>query len=307
MSYLENVRKEKVSYASVIGAPKGRSIRSIATSSSTLDQSSGASTGDAKVPPAAVSAGSNVSIPPKRPDSSHQGITYGTPKPHRKNFTDKFDERERKPRAQNDSATSARGAQAFGSGSRYEGSPKPAHRPNTKVEEERVYVLTLKLSDQVAQSMNAMRKQWFPVRLNKTPAHLTLFHALPHSHLEDIQMGLVSATERTKPFVVSTGRPFRMRKGVGIGLGLGSREAKAVHGSLRETWSGFLSEQDAQGWRPHWTVMNKEDDEGRVKEAFENIDETLRKDEVNGMAKGLSLWIYNRGRWDWNEDFDFHE
>jgi 2'-5' RNA ligase len=307
MSYSENNHEEKVSYASVVGTPKGRSIRSITTSSPTLGPNSGANTGDTKIPPVAVSPGSTVSNPPKRPDPSHQGITYATPNSHRKNFSDKSHEKERKPIAQNDSATRARGAQAFGSGSRYEGKARPAYRPNTKVKGEHAYVLTLKISDQVAQPMNALREQWFPVRLNKTPAHLTLFHALPHSRLKDIQMGLVSATERTEPFVISTGRPFRMRRGVGIGLGLGRGEAKAVHGSLRETWSEFLSEQDAQGWRPHWTVMNKEDEEARVKEAFESINETLGKDEMNGMAKGLSLWIYNRGKWDWKEDFDFHE
>jgi mannose-1-phosphate guanylyltransferase len=183
--------------------------------------------------------------------------------------------------------------------------PRVEHVPNTGSAEEHVYVLTMKLEDSLAGPMNAMRRQYFPKRLNRTPAHLTLFHALPHSHLEAIEQGLSEVATGTKPFDVTTGGPFRMRKGVGINVDAGYQSMKEVHGQLRSQWMPFLSEQDQGGFRPHWTVMNKVDEEKEVEHALSAVRKELSQSTKEGRALGLELWRYDRGNWIWANEYSF--
>lgn len=185
--------------------------------------------------------------------------------------------------------------------------PRDEHRPNTASTETHVYVLTLKMTDSLARTMNKMRKDFFPKRLNRTPAHLTLFHALPHSQLEALEATLSEVTTSMQPFHVSTGSPFRMRKGVGVNVDGGYREMKDMHEQLQSQWRPFLSEQDAGGFKPHWTVMNKVDDEKKVDSTFNTIRSELSANHQEGEALGLDLWRYDRGNWEWAKDFSFRQ
>ncbi|KAF2739736.1 hypothetical protein EJ04DRAFT_409214, partial [Polyplosphaeria fusca] len=178
-------------------------------------------------------------------------------------------------------------------------------KPNTQQDEVHVYVLTLKLTASIAIPMNEMREVYFPPHLNRIPAHLTLFHALPHSQLSAIEAYLDTIASHAKPFTVSTGVPFRMGRGVGIGLSSGGRECVALHDALRDKWVQWLSDQDRGGWKPHWTVMNKETDEKKVKDAFNSIRRDLFENEYAGSATGLDLWRYDGGGWQWTKNFKF--
>lgn len=179
------------------------------------------------------------------------------------------------------------------------------HKPNTGSDEEDVYVLTMKLSDSIAQPMNKFRQEYFPKRLNRTPAHLTLFHALPHSEMATLEKTLEDVANSVQPFDVSAGGAFRMRKGVGINVDAGYNKLKNVHAQLQSQWGPFLSEQDAGGFRPHWTAMNKVDDENKVSDAFETIKKELSEKNQEGQALGLELWRYERGNWEWYNEYPF--
>lgn len=181
------------------------------------------------------------------------------------------------------------------------------HKPNTASGEELVYILTLKLTESIAQPMTEMRERFFPRKLNRIPAHLTLFHALPHSQLEALEHGLSQISSSLQPFPVSSGKPFRMRKGVGINVDAGYTTMKEVHERLQTQWLPFLSDQDAGGFRPHWTVMNKVDDEHEVGSAFDTIRKELVAGNQEGEALGLDLWRYNRGNWQWAREYKFGE
>lgn len=182
---------------------------------------------------------------------------------------------------------------------------KAAHKPNTAAEEECVYVLTLKTSDEIAVPINQLRETWFPKKLNRTPAHLTYFHALPHSQLNTMEEKLASIASRFQPFQVAAAEPFQMRRGVGINMGVGAKEAKSLHEQMRGAWMDFLSEQDKGGFKPHWTVMNKEDDEKRVDDALQEVKKELESDRKDGLAVGLELWRYDHGNWVWHNEFLF--
>lgn len=100
-----------------------------------------------------------------------------------------------------------------------------------------------------------------------------------------------------------------MKRGVGIGLArneTGYRKAQEVHRALQTGWKGegWLSEQDGQeGWRGHYTIMNKVDDESELARAFNEV-KMGWQDDV-GTVEGLGLWKYEKGWWKWERRFDF--
>ncbi|KAJ9666634.1 hypothetical protein H2201_003293 [Coniosporium apollinis] len=181
--------------------------------------------------------------------------------------------------------------------------PQTFHTPRTSSPEQAVYVLTLTTTPSIHGPINTLRKRYFPQHLNRTPAHLTLFHALPHSRLETLTSTLETLCTSTAPFAITTGAPFRMRRGVGVNVGRGAEQAKRVHRELREAWMEFLSEQDAGGWKPHWTVQNKVDSEEEAAGAYEEVRGGFKGAE--GMATGVGLWKYVKGRWVFEREFGF--
>ncbi|CZS93517.1 uncharacterized protein RAG0_03789 [Rhynchosporium agropyri] len=179
------------------------------------------------------------------------------------------------------------------------------HRPNTEAEGELVYVLTFQLTESLAKPMNSMRERHFPKQLNRTPAHLTLFHALLHSQIAGIEGALSRVSADTKPFFISSGKPFRMRLGIGINVGKGFNRMKQVHEDLRSQWMPHLSEQDKGRWTPHWTIMNKVNEEKKVNEAFQAVEEKIVQNVLEGQAVGLDLWRYDRGAWILAKEYKF--
>lgn len=186
-------------------------------------------------------------------------------------------------------------------------SPRPWHQPNTGEDEQQVYVLTLNLSDSIAAPLNQMREEYFPKRLNRTPAHVTLFHALPHSQIESIDADLGRVMLRTRPYHISTGKPFRLRKGVAVLLGSGDEQSQHLREELREKWSRWLSQQDnsGRGWQPHWTVMNKVEEEDKVRSAFNTLRRILFDDVQRGRVMGFDLWKYDSGNWELAKEYRF--
>jgi 2'-5' RNA ligase len=187
-------------------------------------------------------------------------------------------------------------------------SPTPsAHKPNTGQEEPHVYVLTLALSPSIAVPLDQMRDEYFPRHLNRTPAHITLFHALPHSQLAAIDADLNRLTGRTRPYHISTGTPFRLRRGVAVLLGTGEETSQTLRAELRARWASWLSAQDgrSRGWQPHWTVMNKVEEEKKVVSAYNTLRRILFEETHYGKALGFDLWRYDSGDWELEKEYRF--
>lgn len=185
-------------------------------------------------------------------------------------------------------------------------STSPSYTPNTSSPEENVYVLTILTDTKHHQTMTKTREKYFPKRLNRLEAHLTLFHALPGTRLEEaIKPTLSEVASSTAPFGLLAAKPFRLTKGIAIGLPKtrGGDDARQVHGQLKEAWKEFLSRQDAGGFAAHYTIMNKVDDEELVAEAFEEVEDQWRG--CQGTAEGLSLFRYDKGNWVHIEDYRF--
>ncbi|ROW14349.1 hypothetical protein VPNG_04012 [Cytospora leucostoma] len=163
--------------------------------------------------------------------------------------------------------------------------PKDEHRPRTLSDEEHVYVLTLSTTPSLHDAVTALRERHFPAHLNRTPAHLTMFHALPGSHLASIVAAIEEECHFLIPFRLATGSLFRMRRGVGINVGQGSRLARLLHEGLQRRWADVLSDQDRQAWRPHWTIQNKVNDAAVVEETMREVE--LGFQGAEGLAQGL--------------------
>ena len=166
-------------------------------------------------------------------------------------------------------------------------------------------MLTLKLTNQLAKEMNSLREQYFPKHLNRTPAHLTLFHALPDSQFAAIDGGISELSANTKIFYLTAGTPFRMRQGVGIQVDKGYNNVKKIRAELQNQWMSCLSEQDAGGSRPHWTVMNKVRDQKKIDDAFEAVARKLEQKTWEGDVTGLDLWRYDKGNWVFAKEYRF--
>jgi hypothetical protein len=185
----------------------------------------------------------------------------------------------------------------------------PSHIPKT-AQKEPVYVLTLLTDKAHHDRMTALRNKYFPPKLNKLAAHLTLFHALPESKLESTVIPTIRrVAAEWQPFSVNAAKPFRMKKGILISVpkNQGGDMAQKVHKELLGDWEGegWLSEQDAGGIRVHYTIMNKVDDEGKVADAMDEVSASWQPDQ--GTVVGLALWRYERGYWKWVEAFKFSE
>lgn len=202
---------------------------------------------------------------------------------------------------------------------------RAAHRPNTRKsgsgdEEEDVYVLTLLTDKTHHTALTNLRTQYFPPHLNKLGAHITLFHALPGSHLEEVTSTLedvVVKGPQREPWPIETADAFLLGgkskpKGVGIGVSTASdKRVMELRDLLQDRWGTFLSEQDSRPGRgkAHYTIMNKVDEPETVWKCLKEVKEGWCKDGEGrkGIVDGVRLWRYDRGYWKDGTDFRYRD
>lgn len=150
------------------------------------------------------------------------------------------------------------------------------------------YVLTLLTDPAHNHSMNSLRKTYFPPKLNKIPAHITLFHALPGSKLEsDVLPVIEQMVSRTPLYRIRAINPIRLSHGVGIKVAddidhandgqRGRNMTRIIHAEFRKKWGTWLSEQDSTPPRFHYTVMNKINDERVIEQALTQLNESFKR------------------------------
>lgn len=161
-------------------------------------------------------------------------------------------------------------------------------------------VLTLAIEERAQIEFEQQRRRYFPASLNRVPAHISLFHALPGELLPAIHSRLVELAAATQPF------PLRVhdvqKLGRGVAYALEAEPLTALHTALRGAWLSWLTRQDAQGFRPHVVIQNKADPaEARV--LYEKMSANFRPYSVQ--ATGLLLWRYLGGPWALEQEFAF--
>jgi hypothetical protein len=162
-------------------------------------------------------------------------------------------------------------------------------------------VLTLLLDDESQDWLQALRDAHFPPERNIVPAHVTLFHALPGAEAAVIRAALTAACAGAP-----AGTPVRLGPprllGRGVALAVAAPAIAALRAGLAAAWGGWLTRQDAQGWRPHATIQNKVDP-ATARALHASLAATLS--ERSARAEALLLWHYRGGPWEAAGRFPF--
>ena len=102
--------------------------------------------------------------------------------------------------------------------------------------------------------LDALRRAHYPPERNLLPAHLTMFHALPPSALDDAKRQLALHAEGPPPRAILAGL---MNLGSGVAFRIVSDDLDDIRAAIADHFHGALTLQDAHGWRPHVTIQNK--------------------------------------------------
>lgn len=219
-------------------------------------------------------------------------------------------------------AANASQSSNFSTTSPDEASTFQRHRASSDNEDEQLYVLTLLTDAEHHNYMTQIRNQYFPPKINKLEAHVTMFHALPESKMDHaILPALNKIAQATQPYRIRANEAFRLSKGVGVSIlddidhadtGKQKRNmTRIIHAELRKNWSEWLSEQDSKPPRLHYTVMNKVSDEKQIEGALHELQKRFParvEDEprIESAVNGLTLWEYKRsGHWANPKHFKF--
>ncbi len=156
----------------------------------------------------------------------------------------------------------------------------------------RPLVLTLGVDEASQGRLEAERRRYYPARLNRIPAHVSLFHALPGEEERSVGEELASLAATEAPFAVEV--YDLMRLGRGVAYSVRAPELARLHARLRAAWLPWLSPQDRQGFRPHVVVQNKADP-GEARGLYERLSASFRPWTIK--AESLLLWYYEGGPW----------
>ena len=161
-------------------------------------------------------------------------------------------------------------------------------------------ILTLRMDARSFARLDALRQAHFPPERNHLSAHLTLFHALPGAHAEEVGANLVAACAGTAPVPLRfSGLRFF---GKGVAFAVESAPLTRLRGLLAGNWHCWLSAQDRAGFRPHVTVQNKvAPEEARALHAALGAGFAP----WDGTGEGLLLWRYRGGPWEAEGEFPF--
>lgn len=161
-------------------------------------------------------------------------------------------------------------------------------------------IVTLGLDAASFAVFDAARRRHFPPARNHLPAHLTLFHHLPGASRGTIAETLGAIAARTRPFPLAVaGLRFL---GQGSAYAIDSASLLALRAELASAWTGWLTPQDRQPFKPHVTIQNKAPAaEARALHAA--LSAAFRPFEAT--AEGLLLWHYRGGPWEAAGAFPF--
>lgn len=139
---------------------------------------------------------------------------------------------------------------------------------------------------------DGLRRTHFPPDRNVLPAHLTLFHHLPPSALEEV-------SARLKRLCAAPPPPARLTEvmllGRGVAYRVDSPALMAMRDDLADAFAGLLTPQDQARPRLHITIQNKV-----APAEAKALAATLDRDFQPRALKiaGLAAWHYRGGPWD---------
>ena len=153
-------------------------------------------------------------------------------------------------------------------------------------------IVTTRFDDDSFAVLDGLRRRYFPAKLNKVPAHISLFHNLPGIEERAI---LRELSERCRPMDRISLQPGELHfLGRGVALGYLSPELSVLHGELSRAFNAWLVPQDRQRFKAHVTIQNKVD----PAEARALRDRLRVEPSPPAEVDGLILWRYLGGPWE---------
>ncbi len=137
-----------------------------------------------------------------------------------------------------------------------------------------------------------MRRAHFPPERNQVPAHVTLFHHLPPSLLEELRHRLKRLCAGPAPAAMISDV---MLLGRGVAYRVESAELMAIRDELAEAFTGLLVPQDQGRPRFHITVQNKVEP-GEARALYQILRQDFRPKPL--AIAGLAAWHYREGPWE---------
>ena len=140
--------------------------------------------------------------------------------------------------------------------------------------------------------LEGLRRRHYPMERNQVPVHLTMFHALPPSALDEAKRALSLAARMPAPRADMAGL---MDLGGGVAFRVVSDDLDRIREDLADLLHGLLGAQDNAGWRPHVTIQNKVAPRA-ARQLLEELERSFVPRSL-GIA-GLSLHRYIGGPWE---------
>ncbi len=113
------------------------------------------------------------------------------------------------------------------------------------------------MPDALQAQLDALRRAHYPPERNRSPAHCTLFHAVPGMVAAELTELIAALTAQTPPPPARIDRVLDLD--TGTALGVLSPDLIALRDDLADHFHGLLTGGDAMPARLHVTVQNKVD------------------------------------------------
>lgn len=140
---------------------------------------------------------------------------------------------------------------------------------------------------------DALRSAHFPPERNHLAAHITLFHQLPPSCLDELDRLIRRIATATPPPAARVRDIYSL--GNGVAFRVDSPDLLAIRAGIADHFAGMLTAQDQGTPRLHITVQNKV----APKEARALIAELAADFRPRALAiKGLAVFHYLGGPWE---------
>ncbi|MEC3910775.1 2'-5' RNA ligase family protein [Sphingobium sp. CR2-8] len=139
---------------------------------------------------------------------------------------------------------------------------------------------------------DGLRRAHFPPERNQLSAHVTLFHHLPPSLLDEIAARLKTLCRGPAP---AARLAAVMPLGQGVAYRIDSPELMAMRDELADAFAGLLTPQDQARPRLHVTIQNKV----KPQEAKALAERLAAEFQPRAFAiSGLAAWHYRGGPWE---------
>lgn len=137
-----------------------------------------------------------------------------------------------------------------------------------------------------------LRRAHFPPERNQVPAHISLFHHLPPSMVEELR-GLLAGYAAAPAPAAELTELFSL--GRGVALKLRCAALLTIRNEIAERFEHHLTPQDRAPPRLHITVQNKVDP-AQARATLETLRAQISPRPLSIAA--LMLWSYRGGPWD---------